>query len=222
MRIENLELYEDQLKKCLDGEFENDFWLALNNTIVHFKLTPKHFFDLLSAFKQDVIKSRYKTYDEVIDYCKRSANPVGKIILELFGIREDELFTYSDAICTALQLTNFYQDIEIDYCKNRIYLPTEEMEKFGVELNQFELKQNNTNFEKLQKYQVERTRKLFEEGKKLLGKLPLNLKLQIKMTILGGENILDKIEKINYNVFNRRPILSKIDYAIIFLKGLVS
>jgi len=212
-------LYKNTFSKSFEGKFQNDFWQALYNTITEYNLTSKYFFDLLSAFKQDISKSRYNTFDELLNYCEQSANPVGRIILKLFNIRDDESMQYSDAICTALQLTNFYQDVSIDIKKDRIYIPMYEIDKFGVELNQFELKQNNPNFEQLLKYQIERTKELFSEGKKLFVKLPARLEKQIRLTVLGGETILGKIEQMNYNVLNDHPKLSKKDILIIFFKA---
>lgn len=219
--MKNLELYGIHLRNCLNGIYENDFWCALHTTITEHNLTPKYFYDLLSAFKHDLVTTRYQTFDEIINYCDRSANPVGRIILEFFSIHDDESLRLSDAVCTALQLTNFYQDVSIDIKKDRIYIPLEEIQKFGVSENQFELRENNTNFEQLLKYQVERTKLLFFEGRKLISRLPKELKSQIHMTILGGEKILDMIEKMNYNVINARPKLSKLDYIMIFLRVLV-
>ena len=220
-RIENLELYENLLKKCLKGTYENDFWMALNNTVEQFKLSSKHFYDLISAFKQDVVKNRYASYAELLNYCERSANPVGRIILELFNIRDNQAIVYSDAICTALQLTNFYQDVSMDYLKGRIYIPIEELDTFGVLENVFELKKNNTNFIALFKYQVDRTQKLFDKGKKLLPFLPGNLRRQIKMTILGGEAIFRKIEKSNFNILDYRPKLNKFDIIKILIQSII-
>lgn len=218
LRIENLELYEESLKKCITGKFENDFWFALNNTISVFKLTPKYFFDLLSAFRQDVVKTRYKTFEEILNYCERSANPVGRIILEFFNIYDEESCRYSDSVCTALQLTNFYQDVSVDIQKGRIYVPIDEMQKFGVTEDKFELRKNNTNFEQLLKYEVDRTKKLFREGRKLLPRLPKELKRQIQMTINGGEKILEIIEEYNYDVLHSRPSLTKLDYIKLFFR----
>jgi len=221
LRIENLELYEDTFSKSLEGKFQDGFWFALNNTINEFILNPKHFYDLLSAFKQDISKTRYNSFDEILNYCERSANPVGRIVLELFDIRNEEAFKYSDAICTALQLTNFYQDVSIDMKKDRIYIPLDEIEKFDVKLNQFELKQNNTKFEQLLKYQIDRTKEYFSIGKNLFDRLPGKLEKQIKATVFGGEKILEKIEKINYDILNHHPKLSKINYFNILLKALI-
>jgi len=141
--------------------------------------------------------------------------------LEFFNIRDDESTRYSDDICTALQLTNLYQDVSIDIQKNRIYISLDEIAKFGVSVNQFDLKQNNANFEKLVEFQVVRTRKYFKDGSQLLPRLPRKLKRQIYMTILGGEKILDKIERLNFNVINNRPKISKVDYIVILLKAVL-
>ena len=221
LRIENLERYEEHLKNCIAGKFGNDFWYALNNTVSEFKLTPNNFFDLLKAFKQDATKTRYDSFNEVLNYCEHSANPVGRIILEFFGIRETETVKYSDSICTALQLTNFYQDVSIDFLKNRIYIPLDELKTYGVELNQFELKKNNANFKRLLEHQVNRNKDLYAEGRKLLALIPRGLRRQIYMTSLGGEKILEKIEAIDYDVLNKRPSLSKMDYTKIFLRSAV-
>ncbi len=221
LRIENLELYKNQLSDSLNGKYDSPFWTAFHNTILQFNLTQKNFFDLLDAFKQDITKKRYFTFNELLEYCEKSANPVGRIILELHNINDPQVLDYSDAVCTALQLTNFYQDISVDYQKDRIYLPIEEMGKFGVTENIFRLKENNINFQKLLKYQVERTHNLFEDGKNILNKLPLRLRYQIKMTILGGEKILQKISQINYNVLNERPTLTKFDIIQIIFRTLI-
>ncbi len=217
-RIKKLEEYEQQLNDSLNNKSINEFWVSLAETVKCKNLTVKHFKDLLSAFKQDVVKQRYNNFEEILDYCERSANPVGRIILELFDIRDPEIVGYSDSICTALQLTNFYQDVSVDIIKGRFYLPIDEMDQFGISENMFEKKEDNTNFQQLIKYQTDRTKKLFENGKKILRYLPWNLKFQIKLTILGGTRILKKIEKIKYNTLKQRPVLTKYDYLIIFLK----
>jgi squalene synthase HpnC len=220
-KLNLLELYEKEFTNSLIGKYNNEFWSALHSTIEKYSLTPQYFYDLINAFKQDVVKNRFMTFEEVINYCSYSANPVGRIILEFFNIRNNESAQYSDSICTALQLTNFYQDVSIDIQKDRIYISLDEIEKFGVSINQFDLKKNNANFEKLLEFQVARTRKYFEDGSQLLKRLPRKLKRQIYMTILGGEKILDKIEQLNFNVINNRPKISKVDYITILLKALM-
>lgn len=219
-RLMLLENYKNKLINTLEENYEDDFWMALGNTIKSMRLTPEYFFNLLSAFEQDVTVTRYKTFDDLLNYCERSANPVGRLILELFEIRDEKVMEYSDAVCTALQLTNFYQDISIDYSKNRIYLPLNEMKKFGVSENIFELKKNNANFKQLLKYHIEKTKELFNKGKNILNYLPGILRLQIKLTILGGERILEKIEELDYDTLNYRPILSKKDLVNLFFRAI--
>jgi squalene synthase HpnC len=211
-RLRKIHMYRDDLLKTLNHNPPNEFWTAFYNTCQLYYLTHKNFYDLLSAFEQDIYVSRYSTYDDVLDYCQRSANPVGRIILELFNCSNEKTNKYSDSICTALQLTNFYQDIVLDFKKGRIYIPVNEMKEFGVNENLFELNENNANFNKLLSSQITRTKLLFEEGIKILELLPLNLKFQIKLTILGGMEILNKIEKISFNIFSNRPKLSKYDF----------
>ena len=130
--------------------------MALKNTIVSKNLSAENFFKLLKAFKQDVTKTRYANFDEVFEYCSCSANPVGRIMLELLNIRDEKAFYYSDKICTALQLTNFIQDSEIDFQKGRIYFPQDEMKRFNVTKSVFEMKKINLNFKKLVEFSVDR------------------------------------------------------------------
>jgi len=221
-RLEKLNEYENDFNLSLTGKPKNDFWHALKNTIEKFSIEEKLFLDLISAFKQDVIKNRYETFEELLDYCSRSAKPVGRILLKIFNVNNIEAITASDKICTALQLTNFYQDISIDILKNRIYLPKEKMKLFGVEEQQIKNKIADEKFKRLLKTLLEETKIMFEEGKNIHRYIPINFQLQMKMTILGGEKILEKISLIDYDVFNKRPKLSKKDFAIILLSGLMN
>ncbi len=216
-RLKKLNDFESRLTSLLKGNYEDDIESILNKTIKERNLTPKYFYDLLKAFKQDVVKKSYKSFGEVLDYCNYSANTVGRLILELNNIRDDEAFHYSDKICTALQLTNFYQDIKIDYLKGRIYLPEDEMARFVNEKKVFELNENNLNLKKLLKFNVARTKKMFEEGRGLLKFLNGRLKFEIKWTILGGEEILKKIERNDYRVLEERPKLNKFDFVKLLL-----
>lgn len=218
-RLDSLKDFRAELQKSLEGSPQSEFWKALIYTVNSFSLSHKNFFDLLSAFEQDISKKRYSNFEDLLDYCSRSANPVGRIILEFFNIRSEEAVKYSDNICTALQLTNFYQDIKIDLEKDRIYLPEDEMQKFGVDEKSFVKDENNSNFKSLLRYQIERADMLFQEGKKLIPFLPRSLKYQIKWTILGGEEILKKIRSIDYEVLTTRPKLTKIDYLRLMIKS---
>ena len=218
-RSEKLSEYNKQLIKAIRGQHESAFWAALANTIKERSLSPDNFLSLIKAFKQDTIKTRYNTFDDILDYCSNSANPVGRIILELNGIYNLTALNYSDKICTALQLTNFYQDVSIDIKKNRIYIPIEELKKHGVSENQFENNKINDNFKTLLKLQVDRAKLLFNEGRNLLPYLSGRLKFQIRWTILGGESILAKIESLDFNTLDCRPSLSKFDMIKLALKA---
>lgn len=219
-RISALNSIEKYFLDSLNGIYVNNEFKGLSDVVVRNNLNPVDFINLISAFRQDVIKKRYENFDEILDYCKRSANPVGRIVLDIFNIRNADAYNYSDKICTALQLTNFYQDIEIDYNKGRIYFPLDEMKHFNVDENMFEMKENNPNFSALLKYSIDRTRVLFSEGKNLFPFLKGRLKTEIKWTVAGGEKILSKIEKNNYQIFGNRPKLNKTDIITILLKSI--
>lgn len=221
-RITKLNAFEDSLKNLLNYEPGNYFEAALKNTIISKNLSQVNFFNLLKAFKQDVTKNRYSTFNEVLDYCSCSANPVGRIMLELSNIRDEKAFYFSDKICTALQLTNFIQDTEIDFNKGRIYYPQDEMAKFGVNEKMFELSKNNLNLKMLIEFSVGRIQSLFNEGKGLLEFLSGRFKYEIDWTIKGGEEILTKIRGADFDVFTRRPVLTKTDHFKILFKSFFS
>ena len=218
-RMDALNKFELEFINSLKGESENYYFNQLSKTIINNKLSIKHFSDLLSAFKQDVIKKEYSNYGEVLDYCKRSANPVGRILLELFNVNQNAAIRSSDKICSALQLTNFYQDTTIDLERGRNYYPQDEMKMFNVTQKMFELKQNNHDIKTLVKHNVERTQSLFDEGKNLLNYLNDRFRIEIKWTIAGGEKILEKIRENDYDVFTKRPKLDKIDFLSLLVKS---
>lgn len=218
-RIKKLDEYRIKLRNSLNGIYNDEFWAAFHHTVKTYNLSEDNFYNLLSAFEQDITKTRYQTFDELNDYCRRSANPVGRIILEFFDIRRQEQIEYSDAICTALQLTNFYQDVSVDILKGRIYIPVREINHFKISEEIFKGKRVNENFIRLMKFQANRALALFSKGKNLLPFLPLMLRFQIRLTILGGTEILGKLEKLNFDVLNFRPVLSKIDYVKLFFKA---
>jgi squalene synthase HpnC len=220
-RLEKLQAFEDRLKSLLKASPSTELEAALRNTIITRKLNPEYFFNLLKAFKQDVLKTRYADFEEVLDYCSNSANPVGRILLELFDVRNQEEFYFSDKICTALQLTNFIQDTSIDFRKERIYYPLNEMEKFGVDEKMFEMNEISHNLKKLIEFSVNRVQSLYDEGKSLLGFLSGRFKYEIAWTIRGGEEILSKIRGSDFDIFTKRPVLTKTDYLKLFIKSLI-
>jgi len=222
IRLEKLQAFEDRLKSLLNDNSTTQFEAALRNTIVTRSINPEYFFNLLKAFKQDVIKTRYADFNEVMDYCSNSANPVGRILLELFDIRDDKAYYYSDRICTALQITNFIQDTRIDFFKGRIYYPLDDMGKFGVVKKMFEMNEINFNLKKLIEFSVDRAQSLFDEGKLLLEFLSGRFKYEIGWTIKGGEEILNKIRGSDFDVFIKRPVLNKTDYLKLLFKSFIS
>ena len=220
-RLEKLRTFEDRLSALLNNQPGNNLEAALNQTITTRKLNPENFFNLLKAFKQDVVKKRYKDFNEVLAYCSNSANPVGRILLELFDIRDEKAFYYSDKICTALQITNFIQDTLIDYHKGRIYYPLDELERFEVDEKEFEMNRINLNLKKLIEFSVNRVQDYFNEGKSLLEFLSGRFKYEIAWTIKGGEEILNKIRGADFDIFTQRAFLTKSDYLKIFIKSII-
>jgi squalene synthase HpnC len=221
-RLEKLTHFENRLRSLLSDEPLSNLEAALKNTIIVRKLNPEYFFKLIKAFKQDVAKTRYQNFNELLDYCSNSANPVGRLLLELFEVRNEKAFFYSDRICTALQITNFIQDTKIDFEKGRIYYPLDEMEKFSVTEKLFEMKEISPNLKQLIEFNVVRTQALFDEGKGLLEFLSGKFKYEINWTIKGGEEILKKVRGADFDVFSKRPFLSKSDYLRLFFKSLLN
>ncbi|SRR5690554_3169117 len=220
-RLQKLNHFEQRLTELLNGFPANALEYALAETIHNNKLTSDLFYDLLSAFKQDAAKTNFETFNDILFYCKHSANPVGRLILELFKIRDEEAFFYSDKICTALQLTNFYQDAQLDFQRGRVYFPLEEIKQFDVDQNLVVLNENYSNLMKMVEHNVNRAQSFFDEGKNILHFLKGRLKFEIKWTIYGGEAILEKIRKNNYNIFAARPVLSKRSMISLLFKSLL-
>jgi squalene synthase HpnC len=196
-------------------------FLALGATLKELDLPKQPFDDLLSAFLQDTEKSRYATFDEVADYCRRSANPVGRIVLMIHGYRDEELFRYSDAICTALQLANFWQDVSVDLKKDRIYIPEEDFKAHEYSEADLRMGVCNERFKNLMKFEVARARSLFEQGRPLLSRLSFPLSLEIRMTWLGGKEILKKIHRLDFDVIRTRPALKKREWIPLAARALV-
>ncbi|GJQ64151.1 MAG: squalene synthase HpnC [Melioribacteraceae bacterium] len=221
-RIKSLDEYEDNFRAALAGKYRDEVWMALHNTIFYKKLDPQLFLMLLEAFRQDTKKNRYKTFKELVDYCKLSANPVGRIILQLHQIDDEKIYFYSDNICTALQITNFLQDISADLEKNRIYIPREDLYKFNMDENSFASLRNVDAFNALIKYETDRVRYLFDNGRKILPMLPSKLRTQILWTIMGGEKIINKIDSLQYKVLNSSPKLNKSEHLLLMMKALIT
>ena len=176
-------------------------------------LAPFH--DLVSAFRQDVTVTRYANFDGVLDYCRRSANPVGRLLLALYGVQAPADLAASDAICTGLQLTNFWQDIAIDWKKDRVYLPQDDLRRFGVTEPQIANGQVDAAWRALLAFEVARARGLLESGRPLTRVLPWRLGLELSAVISGGLRILERIDAVGGDVFTRRPVLATRDWLAV-------
>jgi phytoene synthase len=177
------------------------------------------FADLLSAFSQDVTQKRYAHFADVLDYCRRSANPVGRLLLHLFKRTSEIDLERSDAVCTALQLINFWQDVDIDFAKGRIYLPQDEMAAHGVSERHIAEQRCDAAWVSLMKFQTERSRSMILSGQPLARSLPGRIGLEIRATIQGGLRILQKIERAHYDVFRRRPVLRAFDWPLVLARA---
>ena len=206
----------EQNQPTLDPMFER-----LGAIVRQYDLPMKPFYDLLSAFKQDVVTNRYASYDLLLDYCQRSANPVGLLMLTLYRAADAVNVRDSDAICSALQITNFLQDVAIDLQKERIYLPLEDLTRFGVTPAALEHASLRPKWRALMAFQVKRARALMLSGSPLARRLPGRIGWELRLVIQGGLRILECIEANNYAVFTRRPQLQKRDWAIILWRALL-
>lgn len=220
-RQSELDLFIEKFRAALRGEINEPKWLALAHSISSRSLTAVYFEDLVSAFRQDTMKVRYSNDDELLDYCRRSANPVGRLLLELFGIRNAEANQYSDRICTALQLINFYQDVSIDIQKGRIYIPLGALRKFHLSETDFIREEQKQKFAQMMKEMLREAEKMMLEGRNLLPFLPFRLRFEIAATINGGLEIIKKIRNIRYQVSTIRPVLKKSDYLSIGIKSVI-
>jgi len=215
LRLRKLNDYRRQLETPEDPLLRD-----VAKIIREHELPVELFADLLDAFSQDVTKKRYANFADVLDYCRRSANPVGRLLLHLFKRTSDSNCRASDAICSALQLVNFWQDVDVDYLNDgRIYLPQDEMARHGVTERHISQKICDDAWRNLMKFQVERARALMLSGKNLGRALPGRIGLEIRATIQGGLRILEKIERARYDVFRRRPKLRAFDWPLLLIRA---
>jgi phytoene synthase len=188
-----------------------EVFLALRHTMDACRLPPQLFRDLLSAFRQDVTTTRYETWDAVLDYCRRSANPVGRLVLRVAGYEDASLDRASDAVCTALQLANFWQDLEIDWRKSRLYVPAELWTASGARLEDLDRGAMTPAWRAALADVTARTRALFLLGRPVCDGVRGRLRYELRATWLGGTAILDKLEAADYDMFARRPRLTRGD-----------
>ncbi len=192
-----------------------DVFTALDATMRSRDLPIGLFEDLLSAFRQDVTTRRYSTWPDVLDYCRRSANPVGRLVLRIAGQASEELDRSSDALCTALQLTNFWQDLERDWTNGRLYLPLEDCSREGAEMRDLDAHRLSPAWQRVLGGAVSLTSRLFDEGRLVCDAVRGRLGLELRLTWLGGRRILERVERQGFDVFGRRPSLGAADFPVL-------
>lgn len=207
--------WEAELNACYRNDRSNDrqarhpVFVALAETVREFEIPQHEFTDLLTAFRQDQRVARYETFNDLLGYCRNSANPVGHLVLYLCGHRDEERQQLSDYTCTALQIANFWQDVTRDYEKGRIYLPLEDLRRFGVSEATIRDGENSREFREMMRFEVERAREWFAQGFPLVGKVDGKLAIDIELFSRGGQEVLNAIERQDYAVLGRRPSISK-------------
>ncbi len=213
--------WRGELRLMYEGHARHPVFVALRETVDQFSIPIDPFEALISAFEQDQDVLEYDTYDQLMDYCTRSANPVGQLVLYLGRSFDEENVALSDRTCTGLQLANFWQDVARDLDIGRIYLPREDRERFGVDEASLRSKRFTPGFAKLLEFEVNRARKLFRDGWPLVGKLPRALAVDVDLFTRGGMAICDRIEAQNYDVLTRRPRLGKLAKLGLLLRAVL-
>jgi squalene synthase HpnC len=206
-----------ELQKMYAGETAHPVYVALRATVQRHALAIETFDDLIKAFEQDQTVTRYQTFAEVFAYCRYSANPVGRLVLGLCGYHDDARYALSDATCTALQLANFWQDVTVDWAKDRVYLPLDLLRKHGASVDAIAQRKFDAPFRAAMKEAVEVARGLFDAGLPLIDQVDRRLAIDLELFSRGGMKVLEKIERQDYNVLAARPAISKIERVAILL-----
>jgi squalene synthase HpnC len=215
-RLAALQAYEAALDGIAAGAPPDDpMFRRLAAVLAQFALPLQPLRDLLSAFKQDVVTTRYPDFARLLDYCRRSADPVGRLMLGLYGVGDATSLRESDAICTSLQLINFWQDVAIDVAKGRIYLPLDDLARFGVTQDAIEQGRTGPDWRALMRFETDRARALMLEGAPLATRLPGRIGWELRMVVQGGLRILEAIERVDFDVFRRRPRLKRLDWLTV-------
>ncbi len=207
--LELLDQWQAELNACYAGSPKHPVFVALAETVRQCNIPKHEFSDLLIAFRQDQTVTRFETFDHVLGYCRYSANPVGHLVLYLCGYGDTERQQLSDYTCTALQLANFWQDVAVDFGKGRIYLPLEDLRRFGMTGDDIAQRRATPQFLELMRFQVERAREWFDRGLPLVKKVDRELAVDLELFSRGGQEILNAIENQGFDVLRQRPVISK-------------
>lgn len=220
-RLSQLDRYRDQLEAIEAGRIPKvSMFQRLALAIRSHGLPFQPFHDLLDAFSQDVVKCRYADFDELLCYCRRSANPIGRLMLHLYGAATAKNLLQSDCICSSLQLINFWQDVAIDWQKPRVYLPQQDLARFGVSESQIAAGRIDDNWRQLMRFEIERARSMMMSGAPLCSALFGRIGLELRTIVAGGLRILDKIEAADFDVFSHRPALRAYDWPLLSWRAL--
>ncbi|MBC7490014.1 MAG: squalene synthase HpnC [Glaciimonas sp.] len=215
-RLSALGMYEIALDRIEQQQpAESALFQTLHTTIAEYALPITPFYVLLSAFKQDIVTTRYANFEDLLDYCRRSANPVGYLMLHLYDAATEQNIQDSDAICSALQLINFFQDVTIDWDKQRVYLPQEDLERFGVSETHIATANIDQDWHNMMQFEVQRARKMMLDAAPLALRLPGRIGWELRLVVQGGLRILERLEDVEYDIFRHRPKLGKIDWLIL-------
>jgi squalene synthase HpnC len=217
--LELLRWWRSELLRCYNGRPRHPVLVALQETIRSFHIPPEPFLDLLLAFEQDQLVKRYRTWEQLLNYCRCSANPVGRLVLYLFRAHNAQTVPLSDSICTALQLANFWQDVARDLDIDRVYIPEEDRWRFGYREDDLSRRLFTPAFAELMRFEVDRTRALFFDGMALVRAVPAEFAVDVELFAQGGLAILRKIERQGYNVWQRRPVLAKWEKAALLTRA---
>ncbi|MBA2690191.1 MAG: squalene synthase HpnC [Burkholderiales bacterium] len=220
-RLAQLDNYREELHRIAAGiPPKSELFASLDGTINEHALPIALFHDLLDAFSQDVVKKRYTDFVELMDYCRRSANPIGRLLLHLFKQPSAQNLLWSDAICSSLQLINFCQDVAVDWRKRRLYLPLDEMAAHGVTEAHIATGQVDARWQRLMRFQSERAGAMLRSGAPLGSALPGRMGIEVRAIVAGGAAILAKIDAVDGDVFRRRPTLHFTDWPFIFARAI--
>ena len=217
--LELLDQWEAELNACYAGSPKHPVFVALAETVKQFGIPQHEFSDLLIAFRQDQTVMRFETFEEVLAYCRYSANPVGHLVLYLCGYSDGERQQLSDYTCTALQLANFWQDVFVDYGKGRIYLPLEDLRRFGVTGEDIAQRYATPQFVAMMRFEVERARDWFARGLPLVKMVNRELAIDLELFSRGGQEILNAIERQGFDVLRARPEISKSRKLMLVLRA---
>jgi squalene synthase HpnC len=220
--LDLLDWWRGELLACYAGNPRHPVMVALQETVTRFAIPPEPFLNLLVAFEQDQRVTRYETFENLLGYCRYSANPVGHLVLYLFGCFTPDRAELADEVCTGLQLANFWQDVAPDLDRGRVYLPAEDRRRFGYTDAELAARRFTPAFAEMMRFEVERTRGYFDRGAKLLPLVPREVRPDVDLFVRGGRAVLDAIERQGFDVWTRRPVVTRRQKLGLLLRSLLA